>query len=95
MENLLLDASYHVCVLNPALSNTIHTKLYLLFFDYIMQAPDDEVEGCILHIDDDQEPTAILCRGHGSFDKTMREIHATLEDEGSQKSVDEREAATV
>lgn len=61
-----------------------------------MQAPDDEVEGCILHVDDNQDPTAILCRGHGSFDKNMKEIQQShLEDEASQKPSEEREAATV
>lgn len=66
----------------------------LLYFD-IIQAPDDEVEGCILHIDENQEPAAILCRGHGSFENKKREIQANLEDEASIKPSDEREAATV
>ena len=91
MENLLLDASYHVRFFLSCIKQTNPSSLFL----DVLQAPDDEVEGCILHIDDDHEPTAILCRGHGSFEKTMGEIHATSEDEGSQKNMDEREAATV
>ena len=54
-----------------------------------LQAPEDDVEGCILHVDEGQEPHAILCKGRGSYETKLKDIKPSVEEN------DEFEAATV
>lgn len=63
-----------------------------------LQAPEKDVEGCILHVGENGEPEAILCRGFGSFESKLSDIKSDEEDKGpngSKTGVDEVEAATV
>jgi hypothetical protein len=40
----------------------------------LVQAPEPDVEGVVLHVDDDGAPKAILCHGEGSFEKMLCEL---------------------
>jgi hypothetical protein len=39
-----------------------------------MQAPEPDVEGVVLHVDEKGAPKAILCHGDGSFEKMLNEL---------------------
>ena len=43
-----------------------------------MQAPEPDVEGVVLHVDDSGAPTAVVCHGQGSFNRTLREFGEPL-----------------
>lgn len=68
-----------------------------------MQAPEEDVEGCILHVDSSTGlPTAILCKGAGSFHTKLQAIKNGVTEDGSSPTVtvkggslEEDEAATV
>ena len=71
-------------------------------FSNSIQAPEPDVEGVVLHIDDDGAPKAILCHGVGSFEKTLRELgepNTVVEPEDNGKQDEQMqsqpEAATV
>jgi len=40
----------------------------------VVQAPEPDVEGVILHADDEGAPKAMLCHGEGSFEKMLSEL---------------------
>lgn len=45
---------------------------------YYLQAPEQDVEGVVLHVGDAGLPTAVICHGQGSFDRTLREFGEPL-----------------
>ena len=67
----------------------------LVFVD--LQAPEDDVEGCILHVDEKANPEALLCKGTGSFEFRMCTIKTLDRDKISTQKpgIEEAQAATV
>lgn len=72
-----------------------HLCSLIIFVD--SQAPEDDVEGCILHVDENDNPKALLCKGTGSFEFRMCTIKRSDTDKLStlKSGIEEPEAATV
>ena len=81
----------------------LRSLLENLLLDAAFHAPEKDVEGCILHVEDggedggETEPSVVICKGRGSFDRELSRIEkrrgGAKEDKGQEG--DEREAATV
>jgi len=81
----------------------LRSLLENLLLDAAFHAPEKDVEGCILHVEDvgedggETEPSVVICKGRGSFDREVNRIEkrrgGAKEDKGQEG--DEREAATV
>ncbi len=56
----------------------LRSILEVLLLEASYHAPEPDVEGVVLHIDDDGAPKAILCHGEGSFEKTLSELGEPL-----------------
>lgn len=64
----------------------LRSILERLLLDAMFEAADPEVEGVVLHVGPDGEPApAIVCRGPGSFEETLRSI-------GEARSAQQQEA---
>lgn len=68
-----------------------------LLLDASYHAPEDDVEGCILHVDENGNPEALLCKGTGSFEFRMCTIKNSDTDKLSslKPGMEEAQAATV
>lgn len=78
--------------------------IIIIIIIILIQAPEPEVEGVILHVDNDGAPKAILCHGGGSFEKMLNElgepntvVEPVSEESGKQEEQmqSQPEAATV
>lgn len=82
----------------------LRSILEVLLLEASYHAPEPEVEGVILHVDNDGAPKAILCHGDGSFEKMLNElgepntvVEPVSEESGKQEEQmqSQPEAATV
>lgn len=89
---------------HPILNAHFIPPFIIIIIIILIQAPEPEVEGVILHVDNDGAPKAILCHGDGSFEKMLNElgepntvVEPVSEESGKQEEQmqSQPEAATV
>lgn len=56
----------------------LRSILEVLLLDAAYHAPEQDVEGVVLHVDDAGLPTAVICHGEGSFARTLLEFGEPL-----------------
>ena len=84
----------------------LRSLLENLLLDAAFHAPEKDVEGCVLHVQDtvgengEIEPCVVVCKGSGSFERELNMIEKKMKRSSGSLAAgkddgDEREAATV